>query len=33
MVHDLVLAAVFLGMIIAPALLAMRSGREEKDAL
>ena len=33
MIHDLVLAAVFLGMIIAPALLAMRSGREEKDAL
>jgi hypothetical protein len=33
MVHDLVLAMVFLGMIIAPALLAMRSGREEKDSL
>lgn len=33
MIHDLVLAAVFLGMIIVPALLAMRSGREEKDAL
>jgi hypothetical protein len=33
MVHDLVLALVFLGMIIAPALLAMRSGREEKDSL
>jgi hypothetical protein len=32
MVHDLVLALVFLGMIIAPALLAMRSG-EEKDSL
>ena len=29
MVHDLILAFVFLGMIIAPALLAMRSGREE----
>lgn len=33
MIHDLVLAAVFLGMIIAPALLAMRSAREEKDVL
>ena len=33
MVHDLVLAAVFLGMIIAPALIAMHSGKEEKDAL
>ncbi len=33
MLHDLVLAAVFLGMIIAPALLAMRSDREENDAL
>ncbi len=33
MVHDLVLALVFLGMIIAPALLAMRSGKEEKDPL
>ena len=33
MVHDLVLAMVFLAMIIAPALLAMRSGREEKDSL
>lgn len=33
MVHDLVLALVFLGMIIAPALLAMRSGKEEKDSL
>jgi hypothetical protein len=32
MVHDLVLALVFLGMIIAPALLAMRSGREEEDS-
>jgi hypothetical protein len=33
MVHDLVLATIFLGMIIAPALLAMRSEKEEKDAL
>jgi hypothetical protein len=32
MVHDLVLALVFLGMILAPALLAMRSGKEEKDS-
>jgi hypothetical protein len=31
MVHDLVLALVFLGMIIAPALLAMRSGKDEKE--
>ena len=33
MVHDLVLAAIFLGMIIAPALLAMRSEKSEKDVL
>jgi len=33
MIHDLVLALVFLVMIIAPALLAMRSDREEKDIL
>jgi hypothetical protein len=33
MVHDLVLALIFLAMIIAPALLAMRSDKEEKDAL
>jgi hypothetical protein len=33
MVHDLVLALVFLAMIIAPAILAMRSDREEKDIL
>jgi hypothetical protein len=31
MVHDLVLAAVFITMLLAPALIAMRSGREEKD--
>ena len=33
MMHDLVLASVFLAMIIAPAFLAMRSDREEKDVL
>jgi len=33
MLHDLVLALVFLAMIITPALLAMRSDREEKDIL
>lgn len=33
MIHDLVLALVFLAMIIAPALLAMRADREEKDIL
>jgi hypothetical protein len=33
MVHDLVLALVFLAMIIAPALLAMRSEKQEKDIL
>ena len=33
MIHDLVLASVFLAMIIAPALLAMRSGNQEKDSL
>lgn len=33
MVHDLVLALAFLAMIIAPALLAMRSGKEEEDIL
>ena len=33
MLHDLVLATVFLAMIITPALLAMRSEREEKDVL
>lgn len=31
MIHDLVLALVFLAMIIAPALLAMRADREEKN--
>jgi hypothetical protein len=33
MVHDLVLALVFLAMIITPALLAMRSDKQEKDIL
>ncbi len=33
MLHDLVLALVFLAMIITPALLAMRSDHEEKDTL
>jgi hypothetical protein len=33
MVHDLVLALVFLAMIIAPAILAMRSEKEEEDIL
>jgi len=33
MIHDLVLALVFLIMIIAPALLAMRADREENDIL
>jgi hypothetical protein len=31
MVHDLVLALAFLAMIITPALLAMRSEKEEHD--
>ena len=31
MVHDLVLALIFLAMIIAPALLAMRAEHEEKE--
>jgi hypothetical protein len=33
MVHDLVLALVFLAMIIAPALLAMRADKEGNDTL
>ncbi len=33
MVHDLILALAFLAMIIAPALLAMRSDKEEEDIL
>jgi hypothetical protein len=33
MIHDLVLALVFLAMIIAPAILAMRSEKEENDIL
>jgi hypothetical protein len=31
MIHDLVLALVFLSMIIAPALIAMRADDEEQD--
>lgn len=33
MVHDLVLALVFLGMIVAPALITMRPETDEKDFL
>ena len=33
MVHDLILALVFLGMIVAPALITMRPQREEKESL
>ena len=33
MVQDLILALVFLVMIIAPALLAMRDDKEERDIL
>jgi hypothetical protein len=33
MVHDLVLALVFLGMIIAPAIITMRPDVDEKDPL
>jgi hypothetical protein len=33
MVHDLVLALVFLAMIIAPAIITMRPDRDEKDPL
>lgn len=33
MVHDLILAVVFLGMIVAPALITMRPEVDEKDTL
>jgi hypothetical protein len=33
MVHDLVLALVFLAMIIAPAIVTIPSERDEKDSL
>jgi hypothetical protein len=33
MVHDLILALVFLAMIIAPAIITMRPDRDEKDPL
>jgi hypothetical protein len=32
MFSDLILAIVFLAMIVGPALLAMRAGKQEKDA-
>jgi hypothetical protein len=31
MVHDLVLAVVFLSMVVAPALIAMRADNGEQD--
>ena len=33
MVHDLILAIVFLAMIIGPALITMRPDADEKDPL
>lgn len=33
MVHDLILALVFLGMIVAPALITMRPEHDKKDTL
>jgi hypothetical protein len=33
MMHDLIIALVFLAMIIAPALITMRPDRDEKDPL
>jgi hypothetical protein len=33
MINDLILALVFLGMIVAPALITMRPDKEEKDPL
>jgi hypothetical protein len=33
MVHDLILALVFLAMIIAPAIVTMRPDQDEKDPL
>jgi hypothetical protein len=33
MIHDLVLALAFLGMIVAPALITMRPDADEKDML
>jgi len=33
MIHDFILALVFLGMIVAPALITMRPDRDEKDPL
>ncbi len=33
MFHDLAIAFVFLAMILAPAIIAMRSGHEDPDQL
>jgi hypothetical protein len=33
MLHDLIIALVFLAMIIAPALITIRPDRDEKDPL
>jgi hypothetical protein len=33
MIHDLILALVFLAMIIAPALITLPSERDERDSL
>jgi hypothetical protein len=33
MIPDLILALVFLGMIVAPALITMRPNQDEKDTL
>ncbi len=33
MVHDLILAAAFLAMIIAPAVMTMPADRDERDSL
>jgi hypothetical protein len=33
MLYDLILALVFIAMIVAPALITMRSDRDEKDPL
>jgi hypothetical protein len=31
MVHDLILASIFISMVLAPALLTMRPARKESD--
>ena len=33
MLHDLIIAVVFLAMIVAPALITLRPDRDEKDPL